>query len=414
MGNKVLKPRTDIVRPNKSFDLKNTANTTDKKYNLDDFRLDDEYPKSKIHHNKKNSQEFVNEFKINLTPIMIKEKDPTHIKSCSVISTINSKPTKNTVHDITQFHFIKVIGKGTFGKVILAKNKLNGELFALKCVKKEYIIKTKNIENLKNEKKLLEHVSHPFIIKLHFTFQNVEKIFFAFSYYNGGELFFHLSKHKRFPESYVKFYAAEIYLAINYLHSKNIIYRDLKPENIILDKLGHIKLIDFGLAKGNISKSKLTSSICGTNEYIPPEVISGMSYNFNFDWWGLGIIIYELLYGYPPFTDQNKSGLFKKIMHNEPNYDVQKISPEAKDLMKLLLNKDLKNRINPEDVPQHPWFKEINFNDILAQKSSPPFIPKIKGQDDLSNIDPSFLNENIYSPIKKRLVEIDQKSFGEF
>lgn len=195
------------------------------------------------------------------------------------------------------FEMLKVIGRGTFGKVVLVKNKDNNNLYALKCLKKDHIEMTRNVDNLKTEKTILEKISNPFIIKLNSTFQNSEKIFMVFDYCNGGELFFHLQKMRGFSETITKFYAAEIYCALKYLHKNNIIFRDLKPENIILDENGHIKLIDFGLAKENCHSSNLTSSFCGTNEYIPPEVIAGKPYAENFDWWGFGIIIYEMLYG---------------------------------------------------------------------------------------------------------------------
>ncbi len=359
------------------------------------------------------------EFKINLTPAIDtdeveKEENKENKEVKEKVNKSKTIQTDSIVRDINQFSFIKVIGKGTFGKVILAKNKENNELYALKCVKKDYIIKTKNVGNLKNEKKLLEKINNPFIIKLHFTFQNKEKIFFAFTYCNGGELFFHLAKNRRFKEDYVRIYAAEIYIALKYLHEKNIIYRDLKPENIILDKTGHIKIIDFGLAKDNTSLNNLTGSICGTNEYIPPEVISGKKYSYNFDWWGFGVIIYELLYGFPPFVDNSKTTLFRKIKESEPNYEATRVSKEAKNLMQQLLKKDLKKRIPPEEIPNHPWFKVINFDDVRDLLVKPPFVPKTKDDDDLSNIDPIFLNENIYSPVKKRVMEVDQKSFVDF
>ena len=170
--------------------------------------------------------------------------------------------------DLNCFELLKVIGRGTFGKVVLVRNKMDNQLLALKCIKKGQILKNKNIENIKNEKKVLENLDNPFIIKLHYTFQNKDKIFMAFDYYNGGELFFHLQKQRRFSENIARFYAAEIYVALQYLHKQNVLYRDLKPENIILDKFGHIKLIDFGLAKGRITSTNLTWSVCGTNEYI--------------------------------------------------------------------------------------------------------------------------------------------------
>jgi serine/threonine protein kinase len=198
---------------------------------------------------------------------------------------------------LSNFELLKVIGRGTFGKVILSRSKENNTLCALKCLKKDHILKTKNLTNIKNEKRLLEKLDCPFIIKLRYTFQNKEKIFMCLDYYNGGELFFHLQNNRGFSEEVVRFYAAEIHSALSYLHGNKIIYRDLKPENIILDNDGHIKLIDFGLAKDQIDEANPTATVCGTNEYIPPEVIKGEPYSFNFDWWGFGILLYEMLYG---------------------------------------------------------------------------------------------------------------------
>jgi protein-serine/threonine kinase len=324
------------------------------------------------------------------------------------------KENKKIVKDLSCFDIQKVIGRGTFGKVVLVRNKMDNKLLALKCIKKAQILKNKNIENIKNEKKILENLSHPFIIKLHYTFQNKDKIFMAFDYYNGGELFFHLQKHRRFSENLTRFYAAEIYLALRYLHKEKIVYRDLKPENIILEKNGHIKLIDFGLAKGNITAGNLTSTICGTNEYIPPEVICGKKYGFNFDWWGFGNILYEMLFGYPAFSDQNKTNLFKKIVYSEPTFKGANLSSDALDLIKCLLKKDPKERIKPEDIPSHPWFKGINFEEILSLKTIPPFKPKIKNEEDLSNIDPTFLNECVNSPVKSFNQIFDQDYFSDF
>jgi serine/threonine protein kinase len=164
-------------------------------------------------------------------------------------------------------------------------------------LKKEHIIKTKNILNIRNEKRLLERLDCPFIIKLKSAFQNKEKIFMCLEYCNGGELFFHLQNKKGFSEDVVRFYAAEIYCALAYLHDNKIVYRDIKPENIILDSDGHIKIIDFGLAKDNVDSNNPTTTVCGTNEYIPPEVIKGEAYSFNFDWWGFGVLLYEMFYG---------------------------------------------------------------------------------------------------------------------
>ncbi len=209
--------------------------------------------------------------------LIFKPDDQTEGKYESIKTKVDKlKPIQNeekqffegVVQDLSQFNLIKVIGRGTFGKVVLVSLKSDvSQVMALKIIKKQHIVQTKNVSNIINEKKLLQIIDHPFIVKLRYSFMNKEKIFMAFDYHNGGELFFHLQKRKRLPENEVRFYAAEIYLALRYLHSKGIIYRDIKPENIILDKFGHIKLIDFGLAK-KLTLGAFTKSFCGTNEYI--------------------------------------------------------------------------------------------------------------------------------------------------
>lgn len=176
---------------------------------------------------------------------------------------------KSIIQDLSQFNLIKVIGRGTFGKVVLVTLKTDiSRVFALKIIKKQHIVQTKNVANIINEKKILQEVDCPFLIKLRYSFQNKEKIFMAFDYHNGGELFYHLQKRKRLPENDVKIYAAQIYIALRYLHNRMVVYRDLKPENIILDKNGYVKIIDFGLAKRLNKNNMFTKSFCGTNEYI--------------------------------------------------------------------------------------------------------------------------------------------------
>jgi len=326
-------------------------------------------------------------------------------------------PTSNKKLDLANLQKLKVIGRGTFGKVLLVKSDDDNKLYALKCIKKIHVLKTNNLSNILNEKKIFEKLDSPFIIKLIQTFQDQEMLYLLFDYYNGGELFFHIQKMKRFNEEIVKFYAAEIYCALEYLHTQKIIYRDLKPENIVLDKFGHIKLIDFGLAKDfNKKRVDLCSTFCGTNEYIPPEVISGERYSYNFDWWGYGNIIYEMLYGRPPFTDStgSKNTLFQKIVKEEPNFTKYTISHEAKDLIKSLLKKNPNDRINPARIPKHPFFKNIDFNMIRAKLITPQLRPEIKNEYDFTNIDSTFLKENVNSPVKKLKYEIDQSKFADF
>jgi serine/threonine protein kinase len=325
-------------------------------------------------------------------------------------------PNKKKVN-ISDFEKIKVIGRGTFGKVILVESREDNKLFALKSIKKMHILKTNSLHNIINEKKIFEVIDSPFIIKLRQTFQDKEMVYLLFDYYNGGELFFHIQKFRRFSEEMAKFYAAEIYCALEYLHDKRIVYRDLKPENIVLDQEGHIKLLDFGLAKNlSLKCVNYCSTFCGTNEYIPPEVIAGEKYSFNFDWWGFGNIIYEMLYGRPPFTEKsgNKSVLFQKIITEQPNYYKHKVSPEAIDLMRCLLKKHLKDRIQPSEIPKHPFFKGVDFEKIKSKLVMPPMKPKVKNEFDLRNIDTCFLNENVNSPITKLKYDIDHSKFALF
>jgi hypothetical protein len=334
---------------------------------------------------------------------------PTKSTKSNVTSTVKLVKLNNPsvsaktelLHELDNYAFLKVIGKGTYGKVVLSRHRKTGELFALKCLKKEEI-RGRNITNLKNEKAILEKISHPFIAKLHCTFQTVDKVYFVFQYYNGGELFHHLSKGKKLGEHQIKHIAAQIYLTLTYLHSKSIIYRDMKPENIILDKFGNIKLVDFGMAKDDVTANKFTSTFCGTNEYIPPEIVKGEDYGCSCDWWSFGILLFEMLNGFPPFAEQNKNTLFKKIIHDDPVFGDSKLSSECKDLIFLLLKKNVSMRIKPEEIPNHPWFKQINFKDMLDLKLKSEFIPKVKNASDFSNISTEFLKQAVDSPVIKK------------
>ncbi len=198
---------------------------------------------------------------------------------------------------IEDFQFIKVIGKGHFGKVSLVRFLKDKYFYALKSLKKSKLSKEKDLEHTILERKILALLNHPFIIKLKFAFQNTKKLYFVMEYHNGGELFYHMKKKDIFSEADAKFYISQIILAIEFLHSKKIIYRDLKPENIILDEFGYIKLTDFGLAKDNITSDNIAQTICGTTDYLAPEIIMGEKYGKSVDIWCIGILLYEMLFG---------------------------------------------------------------------------------------------------------------------
>jgi len=199
---------------------------------------------------------------------------------------------------IGDYILVKLIGNGLFSKVYLCQNKdISDQLFAAKRISKQKIINENIFNNIYNEKSILKSFDNDFIIKLLKVEQNEKKIFMFFNYYKYGDLFFYLKFFKSFSEEITKFIIIQVYFALDYMHSKNIIYRDLKPENIIIDDDGYIKIIDLGLAKQLSEDNNKICEICGTNEFIPPEVIENHNYSFNFDWWGFGILTYELLFG---------------------------------------------------------------------------------------------------------------------
>ena len=274
---------------------------------------------------------------------------------------------------IEDFTIIKVIGRGSYGKVLLVKKKgEEDQRYAMKILKKLAMIQRNQIEHIKTERQILELMDHPFITKLRYAFQTPEKLYLVTDYYPGGELFFHIQRVERFNEEATKFYAGELVLALGYLHKHNIIYRDLKPENVLIDKKGFIKVTDFGLSKQNIINTNQTNSFCGTPEYLAPEIILNEGHGKPVDWWSLGNIIYEMLTGVPPFYCKDRNMLFETIKSKEPIYP-EYLSEEVVDLISKLLIKDPKKRLgtatDEEEIKNHPWFKGRGILFILKCES---------------------------------------------
>lgn len=233
----------------------------------------------------------------------------------SIASSMSAPPLKKKTISLDAFAIIRVVGKGSFGKVFLVRDKAKQTLHALKVLKKEYIIKKNQVEHTKTENSVLKYVHHPYIVGCTKAFQTADKLFFVLDYCAGGELFFHLGKVGRFEEPRAKFYAAQITLALAYVHSMDIVYRDLKPENVLLDEAGNIRLTDFGLSKEGVKDhSTGATSFCGTPEYIAPEVLLRQGHGRAVDWWSLGALLYEMLTGLPPFYSRNREVMFEKIM----------------------------------------------------------------------------------------------------
>lgn len=292
-------------------------------------------------------------------------------------------------YSLKDFQILRTIGTGSFGRVHMIRSNHNGRFYALKVLDKKTIVKFKQIEHTNDERKMLSIISHPFLIRLWGTFQDSQQLFMVMDFIEGGELFSLLRKSKRFPSPVAKFYAAEICLALEYLHDLDIIYRDLKPENILLDKNGHIKITDFGFAK---YVHDVTYTLCGTPDYIAPEVVTTKPYNKSVDWWSFGILIYEMLAGHTPFYDSNTIKTYENIM-NAPLKFPDYFDPIVQDLLRGLINRNLSQRLGnlqkgTEDVKNHPWFKEVIWEKILSRSIETPYEPPIRqGQGDTSQFD---------------------------
>jgi len=220
---------------------------------------------------------------------------------------------------INDFEQLKVIGRGGFSRVVLARKKDTGQLYAIKILKKERIVKEKKIKPLLSERKILEDLkTHPFIIKMHWAFHSHSELFFVMDLCTGGELFFHLVQNRKFDEGLTKFYMTELLMGMEYLHERDIVFRDLKPENILVDLDGHLRIADFGLSK-KIPNREKSYSFCGSPEYLSPEMINNaMGHDRRLDIYCLGVLLYEMLTGLPPFYDEDHQKMFGKVLTEKP------------------------------------------------------------------------------------------------
>lgn len=291
-------------------------------------------------------------------------------------------PERSTVskgkYSLADFRILRTLGTGSFGRVHLVRSAHNGRYYAIKVLKKQQVVKMKQVEHTNDERRMLKLVEHPFLIRMWGTFQDSKNLFMVMDYIEGGELFSLLRKSQRFPNPVAKFYAAEVTLAIEYLHSHDIIYRDLKPENILLDRNGHIKITDFGFAK---EVSTVTWTLCGTPDYIAPEVITTKPYNKSVDWWSLGVLIFEMLAGYTPFYDSTPMKTYEKILSGKIHFP-SFMGPDVIDLLSKLITADLTRRLGnlmngPSDIRNHPWFLEVVWEKLLAKDIETPYEPPI-------------------------------------
>uniref|UniRef100_A0A7N4V1M4 non-specific serine/threonine protein kinase n=1 Tax=Sarcophilus harrisii TaxID=9305 RepID=A0A7N4V1M4_SARHA len=300
---------------------------------------------------------------------------------------------------MNDFDYLKLLGKGTFGKVILVREKASGKYYAMKILKKEVIIAKDEVAHTLTESRVLKNTRHPFLTSLKYSFQTKDRLCFVMEYVNGGELFFHLSRERVFSEDRTRFYGAEIVSALDYLHSGKIVYRDLKLENLMLDKDGHIKITDFGLCKEGITDAATMKTFCGTPEYLAPEVLEDNDYGRAVDWWGLGVVMYEMMCGRLPFYNQDHEKLFELILMEDIKFP-RTLSSDAKSLLSGLLIKDPNKRLGggPDDakeIMRHSFFVGVNWQDVYDKKLVPPFKPQVTSETDTRYFDEEFTAQTI-------------------
>ncbi|XP_050612621.1 ribosomal protein S6 kinase beta-2 isoform X4 [Macaca thibetana thibetana] len=300
------------------------------------------------------------------------------------------------------FELLRVLGKGGYGKVFQVRKVQGtnlGKIYAMKVLRKAKIVRNaKDTAHTRAERNILESVKHPFIVELAYAFQTGGKLYLILECLSGGELFTHLEREGIFLEDTACFYLAEITLALGHLHSQGIIYRDLKPENIMLSSQGHIKLTDFGLCKESIHEGAVTHTFCGTIEYMAPEILVRSGHNRAVDWWSLGALMYDMLTGSPPFTAENRKKTMDKIIKGKlalPPY----LTPDARDLVKK----------------RHPFFRHMNWGDLLARRVDPPFRPCLQSEEDVSQFDTRFTRQTpVDSPDDTALSESANQAFLGF
>jgi len=337
----------------------------------------------------------------NVKAFLAKAKDEFQVKY--------DRPCQNTAKP-EEFDRIRTLGTGSFGRVMLVKHQTSGNFYAMKILDKQKVVKLKQIEHTLNEKRILQAISFPFLVNLEYHFKDNSYLYMVLEFVPGGEMFSHLRKVGKFSEHHARFYAAQIVLTFEYLHYLDILYRDLKPENLLIDAEGYLKVTDFGFAKKIRGR---TWTLCGTPEYLAPEIILSKGYNKAVDWWALGVLVYEMSAGYPPFFADQPIQIYEKIVSGKVRFPSH-MSSDLKDLLRNLLQVDLTKRYGNlkngvDDIKTHKWFTATDWIAIYQRKVEAPFIPKMKGPGDSSNFD-----EYEEEPLRIATSEKFGKEFDEF
>ncbi|XP_019772740.2 putative protein kinase C delta type homolog isoform X4 [Dendroctonus ponderosae] len=322
---------------------------------------------------------------------------------------------------VDDFNFLKVLGKGSFGKVLLAELKGTEYYYAIKCLKKDVVLEDDDVECTLIERKVLAlGTKHPYLCHLLCTFQTESHLFFVMEYLNGGDLMFHIQNERRFSEARARFYGAEIVSGLKFLHNKGIVYRDLKLDNILLDFDGHVRIADFGMCKLQIFLDRMADTFCGTPDYMAPEIIKGQHYNQCVDWWSFGVLLYEMLLGQSPFSGGDEDELFWSICNEKPVIP-RFLSAEAGSVLIQFLEKDankrLGHRFSPHgDIQDHSFFQPIDWHALEARRLEPPFKPNLQHPLDTQYFDKTFTIEKAkLTPIETGILQsMDQTQFQGF
>ncbi|CAF9941806.1 MAG: Serine/threonine kinase [Alectoria fallacina] len=322
---------------------------------------------------------------------------------------------------LEHFNFLAVLGKGNFGKVMLAETKATKKLYAIKVLKKEFIIENDEVESTKSEKRVFliaNKERHPFLLNLHACFQTETRVYFVMEYISGGDLMLHIQR-GQFGSKRAQFYAAEVCLALKYFHENGVIYRDLKLDNIMLTLDGHIKVADYGLCKEEMWYGSSTSTFCGTPEFMAPEILLDKKYGRAVDWWAFGVLIYQMLLQQSPFRGEDEDEIYDAILADEPLYPIHMPRDSVSVLQKLLMREpELRLGSGPTDAQEimsHAFFRNINWDDIRDKKVAPPFQPQIKNPTDTSNFDSEFTSVTpVLTPVQSVLTQAMQEEFRGF
>lgn len=331
-----------------------------------------------------------------------------------------SKRRKRKV-GLDDFQFLAVLGKGNFGKVMLAESRHTLKLCAIKVLKKDFIVENDEAESVKSEKRVFLTANkemHPFLLNLHCCFQTENRIYFVMEYISGGDLMWHIQKN-RFTAKRAKFYACEVLLGLKYFHDNGIVYRDLKLDNILLTTKGHIKIGDYGLCKEDMWHKSTTSTFCGTPEFMAPEIVAGKAYDRSVDWWAFGVLLFQMLLCQSPFKGDDEDDIFNAIENDEVKYPIN-LSRQTVLVLQALLTKDPSQRLgsgprDAEEIMEHPYFHDVNFDDVLNCRIPAPYIPEVQSEHDYSNFDKEFTSETPrLTPVETVLTSEMQEQFRGF